>query len=737
MSKNKDNEFDFEWDDDSSFDSKLDNFDSDVDAYHGDEIKDAKDDRNPVIEKLKSITPTISAVGKSFISGVGDGIGKTIEDDMPSVYQAYTQGTHILSEARIARQEISDKFKPWWNDTKRAIRKLSQQLEGQLPFSLDKKILKLVGEEDRDQEYKQPSKASLRNEQMNSNINQIFELQMQEYGTAKDAVLNRAYDRRVDAIRHKESAGFLSKIAESAVYQHAFTSSVFTAYLKKDLELKYKQFYATEDILGVMTNHAKAVDLKLDAVIKNTALPEADKIYMGERIAETAKNKVANYFSDTVANYFGKIRENVVDMIGGAIDSGDLINMMLETLSTALDFTDLDDDKNSESLFSTKNILSTAGGYAGNATGSFILHKLFNLLPENAKTYLNNYLGTGRNGLTFILHDLISKGVDKIDDPDLNELVSSILPDLNNNTHTIINEDLQTLHSGGKITNKFIQAVEEKIPGYLKMQTRYLEMLATGKDSGFMEWDPRTHEFKTQKDIIKSVNTKLNITKEDADLHIRGMAKETKELIDSGAFTYGKYGKTISKKLTNTLNDNPKDIERFKLNLAHSKKYWRITADVLNELSEIVKNDDEQKIKNSEFYKIAFRGISNPTLVAQFWLTLLTDITKDSLVPNQTYIDKLNQLLAAERLYNDGRYVKIIQDIFNDNDYYFLRDHLNIGTDSYGNFTLKEADIIDKQMSEASETIDVKKELTKDEETEYDKYYREWIEEKRIRYGHS
>ena len=39
MSKNKDDEFDFEWDDESSFDSSLDNFGGDVDDYTGEEIR--------------------------------------------------------------------------------------------------------------------------------------------------------------------------------------------------------------------------------------------------------------------------------------------------------------------------------------------------------------------------------------------------------------------------------------------------------------------------------------------------------------------------------------------------------------------------------------------------------------------------------------------------------------------------------------------------------------------------
>lgn len=75
MSKNKDNEFDFEWDDESSFDSSLDNFGGDVDDYTGEEIKDAKNDRSPVIEKIRSVTPSINAAGRAFTAGAGKGIG--------------------------------------------------------------------------------------------------------------------------------------------------------------------------------------------------------------------------------------------------------------------------------------------------------------------------------------------------------------------------------------------------------------------------------------------------------------------------------------------------------------------------------------------------------------------------------------------------------------------------------------------------------------------------------------
>ena len=54
MSKKKD-DFEFNWDDDASFDSELDKFDGDVGEFYGDDVDDAEKNRSPVTKKLKSI----------------------------------------------------------------------------------------------------------------------------------------------------------------------------------------------------------------------------------------------------------------------------------------------------------------------------------------------------------------------------------------------------------------------------------------------------------------------------------------------------------------------------------------------------------------------------------------------------------------------------------------------------------------------------------------------------------
>ena len=737
MAKNKDDEFDFEWDDDSSFDSKLDNFDGDVGEYHGDEIKSSDKDRNPVTTKLKSITPTINDAGSAFISGAGKGIGRAIEDDMPEVYQAYQQGTHILSESRIAGQEISDKFRPWWNDTKRAVRRLSQQLEGQMPFGLDKKILKLVGEEDRDQQYNQPSKESLRQEQMNSNISQIFELQTQKsMEQQKDAVLNRTYDRRVDAIRHKESAGFLAKIAESSVFHQAFTNSVFTAYLKKDLELKYKQLYATEDILGVMANHAKAVDTKLDAVIKNTALPEADKIYMGERIVGKAKENVANNFNDKLNNYFSKMRENLVSKFKDAIDWGELLTEMFNQQAEILETTNDEDMREfgGDSSFGSDSVLTKNGlrklafGKIGDFFGKRFLRKLTSKLPQETMDSLKHYFGGGRNGLALLTDDL-ARGRIKGLPSGLRSLIRSIAPRLNDTTQTIVNESWQTLHEGGKITNKFIQAVEEVIPGYLKMQTRYLEILATGKDSGLREWDPKKHKFLTQQESLDEFAKSISINDNDkeevrrADIRIRNGTADTTRLIQHVADSYSSNKAVVKDKLLKAQRTSARDIELFKVNLAHSEDYWRIDESILSELNTIANAKSDSEIHETSLWKAKmFKGIDSPVNVAGFWLDIFADRTRDGLVPNKVAMDHVNSLIVKERINYSGRYRAMLEQYVKDTGQWWLLDKYS-KQDSSGNFIVDESAILRQQMNTTSSNNELMKKLTDEQQNFYNENF--------------
>ena len=177
-------------------------------------------------------------------------------------------------------------------------------------------------------------------------------------------------------------------------------------------------------------------------------------------------------------------------------------------------------------------------GKIGDFFGRRILRKLTSKLPQETMESLKYYFGSGQNGLALLTDDL-ARGRLKGLPSELRGILRAIAPRLSDTTQTIVNESWQTLHEGGKITNKFIQAVEEVIPGYLKMQTRYLEILATGKDSGLLEWDPKKHKFLTQQESLDEFARSIHIgDTKYADLRLKKGANDTTRLIQHVADSY-------------------------------------------------------------------------------------------------------------------------------------------------------------------------------------------------------
>ena len=738
MANKKDDDFDFKWDDDASFDSELDNFGGDVNEYHPDELKDAKKDRNPVINKLKSIAPTIHDAGSAVLAGAGKQIGRSIEDNVPEVYQTYTNATYVLSEAETLRNQVTDKVKPWWNDTKRTLRKLSQQLEGQMPFGLDKKILKLVGEEERDQQYKQPSKEDMRREQMNSNINNIFELQMQKsMEQQKDNILNRTLDRRVANIHHKENAGFLSKIAENAVFQHAFTSSVFTAYLKKDLELKYKHFYIAEDTLEVFKNHARAVDNKLDAVIKNTALPEADKIYMRERISTGLKNKLADTFNNKLQNYFGEVSKKILRHVSEGLDLGKILT---DALGSQVDMLEIMNDPemaamggmgSEPSLFTKKGLMHLALGNIGGFFAKRALKPLWNKVPQETQELLRQYFRKGRNGLALLMDDLRSGRIKGVPD-ELKSLLQAITPKLNDKLDKgfVLNEGFQTLDQGAKFTTKFVKTVEDIIPGYLAMQTRYLEMMATNKDSGIQTWNFKTMSFENEKDRWARTRERIDVSNDAGGYRLKTAVVETRKMLEHKAQRYGATGDLIMDRVKKSLQTYHPEIELFIVNLAYSDEYYQVKPDeFVKELDAIVKAESMDDLVKMPLYRIGFEDIEHVKQVAGFWLDMLADRSRDGkteVMPDKAAIVSFNNRLLDERANITRSYTAIAEDELRQGNFDVLRA-LGAKVDSKGNFVYN-LRALRRNEFKTTNKIDINKDISKEEIEKYNEtfQYREW-----------
>ena len=748
MSKKKD-DFEFNWDDDASFDSELDKFDGDVGEFYGDDVDDAEKNRSPVTKKLKSIRSTISDAGGAVLSGAGVGIGKAVEKHVPEIHEAYNTGTYLLSEAEQLRNEARESVMPFWNETKRTLRKLSQQLEGQMPFGLDKKILKLIGEEDRDQEYEQPSKEQLRQEKMSENINKIFELQMQKsVEQQRDAILNRTLDRRVSNRHHRENIDVMSSIATHVSYQHAFTSSVFTAYLKKDLELKYKHYYVASDTLDVFKNYSKSIETRLDAIITNTALPDTDKVHMSERVLGNMKNEFANSINTKLSNYFSDARKNILEKIKESVDWASMLTGMLDTQATMLEqqnddmFAMMGGNKFKESSVLTRNGLIGLGlNWFGSKLGNLGLNKMLSWLPKTFRESLKTYTrGGGKEGLALFLDDYKNGRIGE--GGFFAELLDELLPDLFKNNNVLYNKSDVLKDEGAKFTGRFITTVEKIIPGYLAQQTRYLKMLLTHKNEEAEYWDFEQNRFLTE-----SAHAKMALEPwQDEEMQKGYHSVRYSELQTA---LRKKYDKTpLSKEYYNKEKQSLKAdrllIDRVLANLENSSTYINIDESTIRTLQEFLsamnRGDDkaiDNIYKDNDFIKIAFQGFNSPQKikdVTSFWLRYFLEPGENLNNMNARIsdynVETINQLMVSHRRSARNEYIhnQIAHNI-NNEDKWFLDKYYG-ERDANGNLVTNMNPMLNMlygytgEVDEKSEE-DIEKYNSSFQSAEFDKKYKQ------------
>lgn len=626
--------------DDDMF-SKLDDFDGDVDDYFGEPSGEAGKDggRSPITKNFKTVTSSVKNAGNALVGGAAHGIGEKIDNIMPEVGEAYRATTDILSEYDTLKREATDKIRPSLNATKLAIKRYTTQL-GDLPFALDKKILHLLG--DIDEERSAPSKDEIRDQSREQAFNEIFKLQEEKsMEQQKEAVVNKALDRRINQVHHGELAGLTNIIKQQEVFQSAFIKSTFTAFLKKDLELKYKHLYVSEDMLGVMVNSTKMLEERLDAIKLNTALPDSNKIYTTEMARRNLKEKFVNDAGSKLKDWFGGARKKImaeyVEPFVDGLDMGETLfsdmAVMLEALDDAKESGMSPEDMGLETPILSKDgidkgaLAKLAFSTVGKFGGRKLATKIVEMIPARARRQAAQYLRHGKAGFGQLIEDMGNGRFDgeEFEIPDfVKNFIATISPDRKNND-SIRNITYDQMHETSPITNKFITTVETIIPGYLKRQTRYLAMLAgdTKNSNDFLEYDFKKQDFRSSTDIRNDAITSIIGTREERIRQYENRHTKTNQWLQDATSEISADNRA---RVFRSFKNIDKDIEDLKLNLAYNQKGYQLPnvsklPTVIDQLSQIATYDakDTESVKNierNELYVQGFRKLRRPQEVA-------------------------------------------------------------------------------------------------------------------------
>ena len=617
MSKTKDPGLEPQDSFDDDWDNSADDLLSGLDEFTFDEeaAQKERESRSPTEKFASSITSIAKSAGKSALPSMALGISNAVASAVPGVGRGFAGIKTAAASTNELLREATKGVQPVVTETARATKKLINQSrilsESKFGQSLLNRISQFAGDDDEDN-Y-QASETESREGKITNTLSEIFATQIeQNEENRQTSTVNRIIDQKISSVRHGEQLGILGDIRSSMFFQSAFMRSTLTAYMKKDLELKYRHLFIAEDTLKMVSNSAVMMQERLDSIVHNTALPDSNKLQLNENLSKTLREKFATKITDRIGAYTSLIGKNInekfvapflsnVRMLNGLGDSIEAVN----------------------SLGGGPNAMqevagSMLGNYATKPIGERFAKKLLSNVP---KELLNKLSVAGDNFKVSAVEFLerLRKGEFGDSLPEVvNDALTDILPSIGDKTSFDFSP-ADTLEKGAVLTNKTILTIEEIIPNYLAAQTQFLEIIATGDSSvGKKYWDYETGTLtskqtlrdKFEADAFGTKEMRLNDLSEDVG-KTAWIAKNT-----ASSTARGDEIRLSHKALA-------EDIERFKTNIALEPDILFISKSDIDELGQIAQGAEP----TSTVLKLGFDGIrkDNREPVANWLYTLLTD----------------------------------------------------------------------------------------------------------------
>ena len=604
---------------DTDFESMLDRTGGDLDDTKFDmEETDSDEERKPVT-KREVLTDSLNIAGRKAGVGAVTGISTAIERAIPEVKDVKNAVVDLASQVEMLHNDTVSKMRPLLNQSKNISKQLLRQAEGIMPKSIYSKIISKL-DTNTGESYSTPSKEATRQTAIEEGLNEIFKMQSAAAEeTRKENYVQHALDQQISQDRHVEVTSLVNDIRNQQLFNTEFTRSTYTAYLKKDLELKYRLLYLNQDLLDISRLTSQMLEKKLDDIRHNTALPDYAKIQlieMGKRkLIESAMHGIGGSLRNYGNKIFGNIKEQFIDpALQGWGTANDALGVMADML-------ELDEGFNAR-----RSASSWLGTMAGKFIGKALGKKAINELDPQAKKTLANYMRRGTTGIAFLLDDIktgktVIPGVEP--DSPIYALLEKILPTLDRGTGTVENKAYKDPNGHAEITNKFVTTVEEVIPGYLSLQTQYLEQLSTALASG-VQVERQTFDFET------GTFSRVGALQKKIAAKIQGDKQDRAAIMKSNTVLFREeLGRFKGSETATTFAKVERDISLFMMNAAKLK----VTPDRILSFT-IFKSIVEQAARGMSFDEIdmpdetrrCFRGLKDPVATVNTLLSFFTDV---------------------------------------------------------------------------------------------------------------
>lgn len=472
-----------------------------------------KDDRNPA-------TKIASAAAEGFRDAAlsSDNIRTFVKGSLPGGYgEAIDLADHTASSLRNLYNTTAKELKPVVNDIKRTSARLVPVADKVLPKGLAERFRKFTTIEDKAGAYQQ-SLADAKEASLQAEIGAVFEAQAQE--TQEYRAQQETQGRLRDGMafkRHKESADILNQISQSTQELAAMQRSVGMAFQRKSLELQFRHYFATRDILEETKRQNAVNTTSLENIVKNTGLPEYVKLKNSERIGEAMRNRFIGAVGDSVSGMRRNFVKNFTDRIGKGVQNkvrevGDGIRGGLGAVDSLAELQEMQSQLG-PARSGAETGAELGGGMAATAltnkiaklvygkaseneriakTGNF-LTDLIGQMPQKALKWANGWDGIGKSN--------IGQGSEWLDF--IKDAIKGSLPNVDTSMEGDQLTDIRNVDVFNRRTNRSITDI---IPGFLARIYRELKIIRTGDaNQQLTEYDFVSNKFSDKSTVKKNI----------------------------------------------------------------------------------------------------------------------------------------------------------------------------------------------------------------------------------------
>ena len=292
--------------------------------------------RDAVAQPSKIRTDYLPSVKSGFL----EGLKRELSSKMPYTAAAVDQVSSIYNEAKQMTQSFASEATPLVRSIGRSTNRLMPLVRPFMPKGIYDKITgKLSQIPDEQGELSEEEKQS---QQISADINAAFQ------GSDAQAQIRSNMENVIGNMRHKATMGALGGLLNQMQITNKFLTSSLMAYMKKDLELQYRQLYTQRDIASTLRGTAKVLEAELKNITHNSGLPDMIKAKDFQRRTtkmETVRDYTANFWK----NLMGNFKNNVIEQLKSALEgvesvasgAADMAEMQAEMEGRPLNLRDL------------------------------------------------------------------------------------------------------------------------------------------------------------------------------------------------------------------------------------------------------------------------------------------------------------------------------------------------------------------------------------------------------------